>query len=454
MELDVLVRHIDEMGRQLDRLPEIERPPPTTLQVLNQSRQEGEWQRFLAYFLTPGAPHRLEHSVVERFLRGFSNRDDTDFVFSQFDLEDVQVATEVPIPDGRLDVLVWCEDEWFILFELKIDSSEGDGQTERYACAESFQNVDLDPTAVTKSCQHYIYVTPEGSQPESDDFTAVQWSWIASQLRTVQESDYGSHPARTTAQLDDFIDTIETELTMTEHERNEAAKAELYVNYYDEMSEITDAFESEWQTFLNSWGRRLAATLDEARVIDNPERVPSVSDVDVMIELPDGEDRRRYWVCRQAQGSWSWLFPTNWWTRLDNGEPVYRNENPNARVGFLHRPEFDRQTILEDQELTFYLRNAPSGNDDFYPRFASQFNSDDDIAARLPEETERRGVQSNVLEATYDINIDEHGDLFTGYIQALASAVNDHVVSNHRLIERIDAIYEDTRNEVDSADVN
>ena len=70
-------------------------------------------------------------------------------------------------------------------------------------------------------------------------------------------------------------------------------------------------------------------------------------DIDVMIELPDGEDHRRYWVCRQAEGSWLWLFPTNWWTRSDNGEPVYRNENPNARVGFLHRPEFDRQTSLK-----------------------------------------------------------------------------------------------------------
>ncbi|ADJ17029.1 PD-(D/E)XK nuclease family protein [Halalkalicoccus jeotgali] len=452
MTQNTLTRHFDELQSQLERLPETDEPPPTTLQLLGQSRQEGDWQRFLAYFLSPKEPHGLDYAAVEQFLQGLSDRDDINFEFSRFDLEDINVATEVPIPNGRLDVLIWCEEEWFVLCELKIDSAEGDGQTPKYTTTETFQNIDLDPADVPEDRRHYLYVTPDRSLPTSPVFVAIGWSWIAAQLRAVQKSDYGSYPARTTGQLDDFIDTIETELTMTDHERNETEKASLYVDYYDEIDEVQGAFQNGWNDLINTWGRRLATTLDAAQLVEGPEGVPPVPDEDVLLQLPDGEGRRRYWLCRQANGKWSWLFPTEWWTHLDRGEPVYRNEKPNARIGFLHRPEFDRETVLGDHELTFYLRNAPSGNDKFYPRFAERFNSDDRIAAALPERSERRSRKSNVVEGTYEIDIDEHDSLFSGYIAALATAVDDHIVSNPSLIGRIDELYEETLAEVLASD--
>ena len=447
MTVAELTRCLEEMRRQLDRLPETEEPPPTTLQLLDRSRQEGDWQQLLAYFLNPEAPHRLNHAVLEQFLRGLQRRDNIDFKFSRFDIENVQVATEVPVPDGRIDLLVWCEEKWFIICELKIDASEGDGQTKKYAIAETFQNVDLDPAAVAEPRRQYLFVTPDGSRPESEAFAAVEWSWIASQLRAVLDSDYGSYPVRTTSQLDDFVDTIDTELTMTEHERNEAAKADLYVDHYNELAEVTRAFETEWEDLIDNWGRRLATTLDAARLVEDPEGIPPVPEEDVLLELPDGNERHRYWLCRQANGNWSWLFPTDWWTDLDQDEPIYRNEKPNARVGFLHRPASDRDTVLENHKLTFYLRNAPSGNEDFYPGFAQRFNADSEIPDLLPGGTERRGRKSNVLEATYEIEIDKHGDLFSGYIAALAKAVDDHIVSNPALIERIDELYQETYRE-------
>lgn len=404
MEIEVLTDRLEGIRRHLDRLPETREPPPTTLQLLGQARREGDWQRYLAYFLTPDAPHGLGHSAVETFLRGLEERADLDFTFSQFDLDVVAVATEVPIPDGRLDLVVWAEEAWFVILELKIDSSEGEAQTHRYARAESFQNVGLDPTSVPDGRRHHLYVSPDGTEPASDEFVPIEWSWIVSRLRRVQETDYGSHPARTTEQLDDFIDTIETELTMTEHERNAAAKAGLYVDHYEEIAEVTGAFEAEWAELIGNWGRRLAGTLEGARLVEDSAVPGSVPDEDVLLELPDGEGRRRHWVCRQGNGKWAWFFPTDWWTDLEHDEPTYRNEGWNARVGFLHRPADDRETILEDHELTLYLRNAPSGNDDFYPAFADRFNSDEPIADTLPDVTERPGRKSNVLEASYPLD--------------------------------------------------
>jgi hypothetical protein len=448
MKKQTLTDRFEELGRHLDRLPEIDEPPPTTLQLLGQSRQEGDWQRFLSYFLSPEAPHGLEHAAVEEFLKGLTNRDDIDFEFSRFDLDDIDVETEVYIPDGRVDLLIWCEEDWLVLCELKIDSSEGDGQTKKYANVKTFANIELDPTNVPENRRHYLYITPNGAEPDSCEFAAVEWSWVASQLRTVQQSDYGSYPARTTGQLDDFIDTIETELTMTDHERNETAKAGLYVDYYDEIAEVKESFESEWGSLIDSWGRRLSTTLEGANLVEEPEGVPAVPDNDVMLELPDGDNRTRYWLCRQSNGKWSWFYPTDWWTDLDTGQPIYHNSGSNARVGFLHRPEFDRNRVLKEKKLTFYLRNAPSGNDEFYPRFAELFNSNAAIAEALPENSERRGVKSNVIEATYSIEVSEYQTLFDGYISALATAVDDHILSNHKLIEEIDSLYQQTLSEV------
>lgn len=70
MTLEELIRRFDEMGRQLDRLPETEEPPPTTLQLFSRSRQEGECQRLLAYFRridrTVDGSLRVEQNVVGR----------------------------------------------------------------------------------------------------------------------------------------------------------------------------------------------------------------------------------------------------------------------------------------------------------------------------------------------------------------------------------------------------
>lgn len=136
MTQDEPTARFQRLRRQLNRLPEAKEPPPTTLQLLGRNRQEDDWQRYLAYFLTPDAPHGIEYAAVEKFLEGLADRDDIDFAFSRFDLDEIEVATEVPIPDGRLDLLIWSGEEWFVFCELKVDSTEGDGQTRKYAGAD------------------------------------------------------------------------------------------------------------------------------------------------------------------------------------------------------------------------------------------------------------------------------------------------------------------------------
>jgi hypothetical protein len=47
-----------------------------------------------------------------------------------------------------------------------------------------------------------------------------------------------------------------------------------------------------------------------------------------------------------------------------------------------------------------------------------------------------------LVTATFET--DEHGDLFNAHVAALATAVDEHIISNHALVERIDELYKET----------
>lgn len=430
-----------EFESRLAVLPEAEEPPPTTLQILGRSHREQDWQRLLVHFLTPDEAHGLDHALLEHFLRAISDRDDLDYAFSRFDLNDVQIEQEIVTARGRPDVVLWSSEDWFICCELKVDSSEGEDQSQRYVDVASFRSIGLEKSDVPTDGHYYVYLAPaDASPPDADGFVHVSWEWVASELQTFLAESHGEYPARTTAQLDDFTDTIRSKLTMTEYQESQRAKVELYIDHYDEISEVRNAFEESWEDFTRNWGMRVVQTLDEAEAVTDS----NVPDEYASLELRTDDGEKRRWTFRQGKSDWSWMFPRGWWTKLDENRPIYDTPKPNARVGFLHRLDWHREDALEDRNLIFYLRNAPSGHEDFYDGFATRFNTDDEVLGMLPSATNRPGVKSNVLEATYDINVELHDDFFEAYVEALARAIDDHVVSNPELVDRIDRIYEET----------
>jgi hypothetical protein len=226
---------------------------------------------------------------------------------------------------------------------------------------------------------------------------------------------------------------------MTQYQETQEEQAALYIDYFNEISAAEQAFENEWEEFTNSWGTELAQSLDAAKIIED-SRVP---DEYVSVRLPEGEEDEREWTFRHGTSDWAYIFPRGWWTKLDDRTPVYSSTDPSGRVGFLHRLEFHRLNAIRDHELKFYLRNCPD-NDDFYDEFASNFNDDEKIPELLPEGTKRPGRKSDVLEATYEIEVEFHDGYFEAYVAALAQAVNDHVVSNPELVNKIDQIYQQT----------
>lgn len=444
-----LEHQLTEFKDGVNRLPETREPPPTTLQIIRNNQQERDWQRLLFHYLSPDRAHGLNHGFLTHVLSALAGRDDTEFSFSRLDLADVAVEQEATLSNGRIpDAVIWASEDWFLCWELKVDAPEGEDQTRDYVAAGSFRSIGLAKEAVPASRHHYVFLAPErtitpdseDSPPEAPEFVPVSWEWVASTIQSFLSESHGEYPARTMSQLGTFAGTIRSELTMTDYQENQAEKVELYLDHYEEIAEVQQAFDEQWETFTGTWGKRLARALNTATTVEDA----AVPDEYVSVELTLDNSDRRLWTFRQGHADWSWMFPQEWWTTLDDREPIFDPATPQARVGFLHRLDWNKDDTLRNHELKFYLRNAPSAHDPFYDGFARRFNEDDDIPGLLPAETTRPGVKSNVLQGTYDINAEAHGGLLEGYITALAQAIEDHVVSNPTLVAKVDELHHRT----------
>ena len=430
-----------ELKGKLTSLPEATEPPPTTLQIIRRYQQEQDWQRLLMFFLTPDRPHGLETDLLEHFLTSLSGRDDLDFSYSRHALSDVQVAQEVTLSNGGIpDAVLWSAEDWFICLELKVGAVEGSDQTISYVDAESFQSIGLDKAAVPTNDHYYIYLAPDDSQPPAaDEFVHVSWTWVATVLQSFIEDSRGAYPARTTAQIQDFIDTIRSELTMTEYEENEAEKAELYFQYYDEIADVQRAFEKQWKTFTENWGTRLARSLDGGVIVEDPAR----PDGHVVVELEGSIGDRERWVFLQGGSDWAGITLDRWRRDRDDPSRTYPDEETAVHLTLFHRLELNRDLAIRDQTLELKLWHGASNGDEFVECFSERFAAiEADEGVTFPSTVDITGGNRSVFVAEYDIPVGEHGNFYDAYVAALRTAFLDLFVENASLFTAIDESFE------------
>jgi hypothetical protein len=226
---------LEELKRQLSVFPDPKEPPPTMLDVIGRSNRERDWQRLLFHYLSPDAAHNLNYELLEHLLIALSDRADVGYTFSQFDLNEIQIDQEVSTPQGRPDAVIWSPQNWFICWELKVRSAEGIGQTPGYVDADFFSGIDIEKNG-DQTESHYLYVAPEDTKaPEASEFTHISWEWMKTVLQSFLTESHGEHPSRTIAQMREFVETIQTELAMTEYQENQRDKAKLYMQYCDKI---------------------------------------------------------------------------------------------------------------------------------------------------------------------------------------------------------------------------
>ena len=434
---------ISGFSQQLTLLPDAEKPPKSTLHILRKAHREQAWQRLLFYFLSPDESHGLDAALLDHLLSSLAERHNLELPFSYFNLENIRVETEVKLSgSGRTDAVIWLTDAWFVCWELKVYSSESGHQTEAYAEAESFESINREKSEFEHD--HYLYLAPENAAPPSSGrFVAVSWEWVATEIQSFIQEGYGQYPARTTAQLEDFIAAINRELTMTEYQEHEQEKAQLYLDYYDEINEAKKAFESRWDDFIDNWGLRLAKSLDRAEIIE----IPDLSEKFVVVDCEIRPEKKERWVFLQENAKWAGIRKHGWKRVRDDLTKVYRSEEgrEDIRITLFHRPELNRELAIQEQTLELQLWHGTGHPDGFNEAFRDSLHSKIEGSNSIfPSAVSLQGRSGNPLTASYDIPVGEHEDFFDAYVAALNDAFHDIVVDHRELVKVIDETFEET----------
>jgi hypothetical protein len=319
----------EEIADFISELATLEDSQRTTLELLNRSGSERAWQAMLAYFLDPEQPHHLGTSVLEAFITAIASHPAASLSEEPANLDTAQVATEVSTPPkGRVDILLWEANEWFICIEMKVDAAETGDQTQRYIDAPSLGSLSKSRHAARGGDSQYVYLAPqEASVPTAaDEFAQIAWCDIVPFIENIVTDLEDNEYTQSHAQLTDFILTIKKHLTMGEF-NSLSEEALLYAKYEDNISRI----ESEYRAELG----RLKEELKKA----------------LGAEFQDNQ-----WQTRKRSGTYTWvqLFKPSWHSDAVNieYEPQFRLGRDSPQIDILLDIEQGkddlRQAILDD----------------------------------------------------------------------------------------------------------
>lgn len=377
-----------ELDRAISSIGETEEPPYTLLEILNRSHRERAWHKVLEYFLDPQNPHGFGSEILERFLE-VVERQDPEFSYSVDSLDEVEVESEVDTSEGRVDMVLTSSESWYVCVELKVHSSEGSSQTQRYVEADRFGK--LSKSDFTQ--ETYVYISKEVSgESQSDEFKDISWRSVVDSLEDVLTQSRGRYPSRSIAQMSGFIDTIKQETGMTEnkYEQEKRQKAKLYLQHWDAINQSGDAFEELNQ----NWS-------------------------DVFLKEHKPQNWTQNWnVNNNKKGH---LYKDGW--RIDgNLEPTSSLESAKDGMGihFLHR--LDNETKVKDGILVFETTSPYSS--DIREKFIKWFEEEgrSKVESALPqlEIPQKRSVFTHM---EYEFDIKEFPD---SYFTTLVEAFEDH----------------------------
>lgn len=436
-----LENDLETLRREWKTITDVPETPRSMMGIieysLGQQRKAEEYvNRALRYFLDPSAPHGLDDELLKTFLKQLPEK--CDFAEDTHELTDVDVDDQVSVVlddevrrsterGGIADLLIEAQNEWGVLIELKFSAgensllAEGPSQTEYYYQAEY---VDDNHKDSYESGMYYLYVHPD-SEPAAREAEFVNWTWEDLTVDVLEPflSEHSPRlPQRTVVQLRELRDDIQDIIGMSEPSATEREKVELYLEHYDAIHDVRMAFEERWEVFGDEWPELLEAALDETE-----------------LDLSS-------WYFLAYNNDWGNIFRHGWWRRISDREPISdRDVSNDARISFIHRLEGNRTVALGDRTLLFYFRNAGANEQRFIETFNENFSAAEaDIQAALPKTAEITGERRNLIEAEYDIRVDEHDDFFDAYIAALRDAVVDHIVENEQLVSILDQVYDES----------
>ena len=451
-----LQQELKTFTRRWEQLTAVPDTPRSLMDVIEyslgtQQKAEVYINRLFAYLLNPEEPHGMNSEFLRVFLNGLP--DTCGFEEDIHDLSEVIVDDQVRLTEqadgetvssGFVDLVIQVPNEWFVLIELKFSAK--DTQTEFYR--QDVTHIDGIPKGDYESGEYYLYLHQE-DQPDANDPEFSNWTWTAfveTVLTDFIVDNAPRYPQRTVVQLHEFADDIRSIAGMSDSTDNVDEKIELYLDHYEAIADVTATFENQWETFSHNWPSRLSDRL----VTTDQGLIRSENDYHVLFECSN--DAVGDWWFRSTSSDWGMIFKHGWWRHTDDLSDVLheRPDNRNdARIGFHHRLENDREQALRDNTLTLYFRNMGANDQEFIDAVNKHFDAQaGTIEDNLPYTASITGNNRNLISAEYDINPDQYNDFFSAYIAALEQGFTELVVENPRLVAILDNIYADAVAEV------
>jgi len=396
MRVNDLEDSLAEFKSAFNALPEVVEPPRTTLQLLSEPSREKYWNRYLNYFLDPENPHGLQGDFLRAFLQELDERFDGTNL-SEGPISDIEIQSEVDSDGGRPDLLLYLPDEWFVCIELKVTAPETGTQTKSYAEAGRFG--DLAVMKYSESGRYYLYLADSSRQgPSSESFERMGWKTIRDLIEDLLRGGKGRYPARTTAQLTDFSDTIRKQIMNDDpYDEQEAEYLELYLKHAEAIDTVQGAFEKMIDREIDRWAGVLR---DEYR--------PS--------EWTD------HWTCES--GKYGKIYKSAW--RLDEGgEPTSSWSDAAYRLEFRH--EIRKERSWKEGTVTLHTHVPHNSNDEYRDLFQKHATARLDDLQDVASDTRISvtGNKVNLTEATYSYDPTEGP---AGYYRTLSDAFDEHTV--------------------------
>ena len=377
--------------------------------------------KMLIYFLDPSEPH----GMGDDFLRAFLEKLPGELGFDEdlYDLGDVVVADQVRVGSGYVDLVVEVPGEWFLMIELKFKAE--DRATKGYYRAD---DVGGQQKSDYQSGHYYLYLHHR-NQPVAREEAFVNWTWerfLADAVRDFCFRNGPRFPQRTANQLREFVDDIEEITGMTDQQSKKNEKAQLYVENFAAIQDVTKTFDKMWDRFKGNWATRLETAL-----------------------IDEGIDCDGWYF--SGRKDWARFFKHGWHRHIESGEVLGKRakDRNDARIIFYHRLKSNRSLAVGERKLRVAFRHCGSNDEAFRTALNRRFDSRvDEIRDALPPSARIVGNRRDKIEAVYEIQVGESRDFFEAYIDALKQAFVEIAAENTVLLGLIDEIYEESFTEV------